>query len=62
MQLNIMMGRKPKPPVPAATSKPPVDKAFDTWLQRGLHEIFDDVAREPVPDDLLKLIREHREK
>lgn len=61
MQPNTMTIRKPKPPKPAA-SKPPVDKAFDTWLRRGLHDIFDDVAREPIPDDLLKLIEEHREK
>ena len=26
------------------------DSAFDLWLQRGLHQIFDDVANEPVPD------------
>jgi len=34
----------------------PVDQAFDTWLQRELHQMYDKVAREPIPDDLLKLI------
>ena len=34
--------------------------AFDLWLQRGLHELFDDVAGEPVPEELLKLIEEDR--
>lgn len=62
MQAGAMTGRKPKAPTPPPPPKRPVDKAFDTWLQRGLHEIFDDVAREPIPEDLLKLIEEHREK
>lgn len=39
-----------------------VDVAFDLWLQRGLHKLFDDVAREPVPDELLRLIEDDREK
>ena len=35
--------------------------AFDVWLQRGLHKLFDDVASEPIPDDLLRLIEDDRE-
>ena len=46
------------PPPP----KRPADKAFDTWLKRGLHQIFDDVAREPIPESLLKMIEDDREK
>ena len=61
MQADAMTERKPKG-LPLPAPKRPADKAFDTWLQRGLHEIFDDVAREPVPEDLLRLIQEHREK
>jgi hypothetical protein len=38
------------------------DAAFDLWLQRGLHQMFDDVAREPIPEDLLKLIRDDEQK
>jgi anti-sigma factor NepR-like protein len=30
--------------------------AFDVWLQQGLHKLYDSVAKEPVPDELLKLI------
>jgi hypothetical protein len=37
------------------------DAAFDLWLQRGLHKLFDDVAREPIPDELLRLIEDDRE-
>jgi len=35
---------------------------FDIWLQRGLHQMFDDVAKEPIPDALLKLIEDDRKK
>ena len=36
--------------------------AFDMWLRRGLHSIFDDVAREPIPPELLRLIEQDRKK
>ncbi len=36
-------------------AKPP-EAAFDVWLQRGLHKLYDTVANEPIPDDLLRLI------
>jgi hypothetical protein len=38
------------------------DKAFDEWLQRGLHDLFDQVAQEPIPDELLRLIEADRKK
>lgn len=41
----------------AASSKP---APFDVWLARGLHKLYDNVANEPVPDDLLKLIEDDR--
>ena len=34
--------------------------AFDVWLERGLHKLFDDVAGEPIPPELLQLIEGHR--
>ena len=40
----------------------PGDAAFDVWLERGLHQLYDDVAREPVPDELLRLIRDDEAK
>jgi hypothetical protein len=36
------------------------EAAFDLWLQRGLHQMFDDVMREPIPDELLRLIEQDR--
>jgi hypothetical protein len=38
------------------------DTAFDKWLNRALHQLYDDVANEPVPDELLKLIEKDRQK
>ncbi len=38
------------------------DGAFDTWLKQGLHKLYDDVAGEPVPELLLKMIEEDRKK
>jgi len=37
-----------------------VDRAFDLWLRRGLHQLYDTVAKEPVPEDLLRVIEEDR--
>ncbi|ONG46205.1 hypothetical protein BKE38_25625 [Pseudoroseomonas deserti] len=36
------------------------DAAFDLWLQRGLHAMYDGVAKEPIPDELLRLIEQDR--
>ena len=36
--------------------------AFNEWLQRGLHNLYDDVAGEPVPEELLRLIEQDRQK
>ena len=30
--------------------------AFDLWLERKLHDMFDSVAAEPLPEDLLRVI------
>ena len=48
-------------PTSVRGTKPPTD-AFDLWLQRGLHALFDDIANEPVPDALLKIIEAERPK
>ena len=39
-----------------------MDRAFDLWLQRGLHQLYDQVAKEPLPEELLRLIEENRNK
>ena len=52
--------RSKKPPREQPPAKP--QAAFDLWLQRGLHQMFDDVANEPVPEELLKIIENDRPK
>lgn len=41
---------------PRRESKARINPAFDDWLEKKLHNIFDTVAMEPVPKDLLKLL------
>ncbi len=57
-----MPQRKGKPNEVSAGKSRPTDAAFDVWLNRGLHQMFDEVAREPVPEEWLKLIEEDRDK
>ncbi len=45
-------------PAKASKSGGGTSAAFDTWLERKLHEMFDSVTAEPIPDDLLKVIAE----
>ena len=56
-----MTQRKSRSPLPQRRQSRPADAAFDLWLNRGLHKLYDEVAREPVPDELLKLIEENRD-
>lgn len=40
-----------------ARSKPrSSDRPFDMWLHKQLHAMYDEIANEPLPDDLLNLI------
>jgi len=32
------------------------NRAFDLWLERKLHDIFDSVVTEPIPPDLKGLL------
>jgi len=29
---------------------------FDHWLQKQLHELYDSITKEPLPDDLVRLL------
>jgi hypothetical protein len=58
MDMDSTERTKPSPP-PRGTSRPagePVPDPFDVWLQRGLHQLYDSVAAEPIPPELLQLI------
>jgi hypothetical protein len=34
------------------------DQAFDQWVARQLHKVYDEVLNEPVPDELLRLVEQ----
>jgi len=47
---------------PDEVPKDKLREAFDTWLDDGLHTLFDKVAEEPVPEELLRLIEDDRKR
>ena len=40
----------------------PAERPFDMWLQKQLHAMYDEIAAEPLPDDLLGMIQRDAEK
>lgn len=53
------------PTQPAPDTDPPGEAAptaFDLFVERGLHAIYDGVLAEPIPDELLRLIEDDRRK
>jgi len=47
-------------PAPKRARHAGPDSAFDLWLQRGLQQVFDEVAQEPIPSEILDLIEQSR--
>lgn len=39
-------------------SKTPKDAAFRRWLEEQLHQKYDAVLEEPIPDDLLAMLKQ----
>ncbi len=39
-----------------ARKKSSEERPFDLWLQKQLHAMYDEIASEPLPDELLGLI------
>ena len=39
-----------------AKVKTSTERPFDLWLQKQLHAMYDEIASEPLPSDLLNLI------
>lgn len=61
MSLVAKEGRRPPSEGKAASAvggKPVarMDQPFDHWLHKQLHAMYDDIASEPLPYDLLQLI------
>jgi hypothetical protein len=48
----------PKPGLKAGDrkAKASAERPFDLWLQKQLHAMYDEIASEPLPGDLLNLI------
>jgi hypothetical protein len=61
-KLHQMKQRKDNVPPVRPPAEKTYDAAFDVWLQRSLHKLFDDVTNEPIPEELLRLIEENRSK
>ncbi len=38
--------------------RPALDAGFDRWLNRQLHQIYDPVLSEAVPEDMMRLLEE----
>jgi hypothetical protein len=68
MDMDRSDSRTPPPKPPAAPSQPAPGKPgaaedpFGLWLQRGLHQLYDSVANEPIPAELLRLIEDDKSK
>jgi hypothetical protein len=41
---------------PGRAPKVSAERPFDMWLQKQLHAMYDEIASEPLPNDLLNLI------
>lgn len=54
-------GHRPGQPV-RDRSKAQTERPFDKWLQKQLHAMYDEIASEPLPDDLLNLIERDAKK
>ncbi len=59
-RLHMTDQKRTRPPPPKRSVR--TETAFDMWLNRGLHQLFDDVAKEPLPEELLKLIKDDEQK
>ena len=43
-------------PVSRQKAKPAEARPFDMWLHKQLHAMYDEIASEPLPGDLINLI------
>jgi hypothetical protein len=49
-------GLKAEDGKPGRAAKASAERPFDMWLQKQLHAMYDEIAGEPLPNDLLSLI------
>jgi len=58
MKLSSMADREDKPPKAGPGTSRKADTAFDVFLRRGLHQMFDEIARQPIPPAILKMLED----
>jgi hypothetical protein len=51
-----MESPRPSSQVSRPKAKAPAARPFDMWLHKQLHAMYDEIASEPLPNDLLDLI------
>jgi hypothetical protein len=51
---------KTTPPPDPSGAQTEASDAFDVWLHRSLHQLYDGVTEEPIPAELLRLIEQSR--
>ncbi len=51
-----------KTPQQQQPGREPGDAAFDRWLHRELSRLYDQTLAEPVPDELLRLLKDSEAK
>ena len=56
MAINDDKPERGRAGTPARSKPRSNDRPFDMWLHKQLHAMYDEIASEPVPDDLLNLI------
>jgi hypothetical protein len=49
-------GRRDPGPADVSRRSRPSERPFDLWLHKQLHAMYDEIASEPLPDDLVNLI------
>ena len=59
---NMKRPKNKLSPTPAQKKSRPSEAAFDVWLERGLHELYGDAARDPIPEEWIEMIEKDREK
>src|SRR5215218_9038773 len=53
---NKRQNDRAAPPAREKNMKAPAERPFDMWLHKQLHAMYDEIAAEPLPDDLIDLI------
>lgn len=59
---DVGRGTGRKPVRGAASRRNPLDSGFERWLDRKLHDLYDPILNEAIPDDLARLLDQFDER